>query len=57
MKRMQEADFDKIEESKGSCPPHDVVKLYYFGTHSDYGCTRCKMKSSNIEDFIDELKK
>ncbi len=30
---------------------HDVVKLYYWGTHSDYGCEKCGMKSYNIEDF------
>ena len=51
MTHMQEEEFDKIEKSNEKCPPHEVVKLYYDGTHSDYGCVKCKMKSLILEDF------
>lgn len=50
---MQEEEFDAIviEGKTPKCPPHEVVKLYYLGAHSDYGCVRCKMKSLRLEDF------
>jgi len=52
MQHMQEDEFDKIPQT---CKPedcqHEVVKLYYKSTHSDYGCVRCKMKSLILEDF------
>ena len=51
MKHMQEKEFNKLEPIDGKCPPHKVVKLYDNGTHSDYGCLRCKMKSLILEDF------
>ena len=53
MYKMQEEEFDAIvvDESTPKCPPHEVVKLYYLGTHSDYGCVKCKLKSLNLEDF------
>lgn len=53
MYKMQEEEFDAIviDESTSNCPPHEVVKLYYLGTHSDYGCVKCKMKSLRLEDF------
>lgn len=53
MLKMQEIEFDKIEpqtNKKEQCL-HNVVKLYTFGTHFDYGCTKCKMKSLNLSDF------
>lgn len=51
MFRMQEDEFDKIEISKEKCPPHDVVKLYFMGAHSDYGCLKCKRRSLLLTDF------
>ena len=53
MYKMQEDEFDAIvvDENESKCPPHEVVKLYYLGTHSDYGCIKCKMKSLRLEDF------
>jgi len=51
MIHMQEDEFDKIKKSDEKCPPHEVVKLYYEGTHSDYGCVKCKMKSLILSDF------
>lgn len=50
---MQQEDFDKIKPTikPGEHCSHSVVKLYYKGTHSDYGCVRCKMQSWNKEDF------
>lgn len=53
MKRMQEDEFDKLEKMDKPCLKgrHEVVKLYYLGTHSDYGCEKCGMKSYNIKDF------
>ena len=53
MLKMQEDEFDAIvvDDSTPQCPPHEVVKLYYLGTHSDYGCVKCKMKSFILEDF------
>lgn len=53
MERMQEEEFDKLKKSNKPCPKgqHEVVKLYYLGTHSDYGCKKCGVKSYNVEDF------
>ena len=54
MIHMQEEEFDKIEKSTENCPPHEVVKLYYEGTHSDYGCIKCKRRSLILADFEDK---
>lgn len=59
MEKMQEEVFDKI---KATCRPEEckhqrIVKLYYLGTHSDYGCLDCKMMSFNIESFEKEQSK
>ncbi len=53
MEKMQEKVFDKIrqETTPDKCRKHEVVKLYYLGTHSDYGCKKCKMKSLILSDF------
>ena len=53
MEKMQEAEFDRIKQkiTPNKCQNHYVVKLYYLGTHSDYGCRNCKMKSSILKDF------
>lgn len=53
MQKMQEDEFDKIEPTTkpGERCVHEVVKLYYLGTHSDYGCIKCKMKSLVLEHF------
>ena len=57
MRHMQEEEFDKLKfpyinkNHKNEKCEHSVVKLYYLGTHSDYGCEKCGMKSSRIEDF------
>lgn len=40
-----------VSENTNKCPPHEIVKLYYLGTHSDYGCIKCKRKSYNLADF------
>ncbi len=52
MERMQEKDFDKIEQTTEfkQCD-HKVVKLYELGTHTDYGCRFCKIKSLRLSDF------
>ena len=53
MKKMTESDFDKLEASvspeKGDHA--EIGRLYYLGTHTDYGCIKCKCKSANKEDF------
>ena len=38
-------EFDKIKSDITNNKPcvHEVVKLYYNGTHSDYGGIKCKM--------------
>ena len=56
MIKMQEDEFDriKITDDIPNCPPHEVVKLYCYGTHTDYGCIRCKMKSYRLEDFTNK---
>lgn len=33
------------------CPHEKVVKEYYLGTHSDYVCLNCGMKSLSRDDF------
>ena len=54
MLHMQEEEFDKIKRSDDKCPPHEVVMLYYKGAHTDYGCKKCKMKSSVLSYFENE---
>lgn len=57
MKHMQEEAFDKLNFSdldksgKNKECKHSIVKLYYLGTHTDYGCEKCGFKSLLIEDF------
>lgn len=52
LKNMQEDEFDKIERTNlAKLCKHEVVRLYQFGSHSDYGCIKCGMKSLIIEDF------
>ena len=53
MQKMQEDEFDEIKPviKQGEKCNHEVIKLYYAATHSDYGCIKCKMKSLNLEDF------
>ena len=52
MEHMQEDNFDKIPKTEDckNCN-HEVVKLYDLGSHSDYGCVKCGMQSSILEDF------
>ena len=51
MKHMQEEAFDKLNFSdldksgKNKECKHSIVKLYYLGTHTDYGCEKCGFKS------------
>lgn len=49
MRKMTEKEFDDIPAVQGSCPPHEIVKLTYLGTHSDYGCIKCKIKTFTPE--------
>ena len=53
MQKMQEDKFDEIEPitKQGEKCSHEVVKLYILGSHTDYGCVKCKMKSLILEDF------
>ena len=53
MQKMQEDEFDEIEPitKQGERCSHEVVKLYILGSHTDYGCVKCKMKSLNLKDF------
>ena len=51
MQHWQEAEFDKVKPSNEKCPPHEVVKLYILGAHTDYGCLKCKLKSSDLSFF------
>ncbi len=53
MEKMQEKDFEKIEPTChiAECDHSEIVKLYYLGAHSDYGCKKCKMQSLILTDF------
>lgn len=53
MEKMQEKEFDDIPQKNSveECKEHEVVKLYYLGTHSDYGCKKCKLKSLDLNVF------
>ena len=53
MRKMQERDFDLIEKSceVEVCSHPEIVKLYDNGTHTDYGCTQCKLKSLENDAF------
>ena len=54
MIHMQEDEFDQITKTlkPEDCKEHHFVKLYYLGTHSDYGCTLCGLKTLTPELFI-----
>lgn len=51
--KMQEDEFDKLDFplKRDECKKHDFVKLYYSGTHSDYGCIRCGFKTLTPEQY------
>lgn len=53
MRKMQEKEFDELPRTTidAEAHRHEVVKLYVNGTHTDYGCIKCKMKSLVKEDF------
>lgn len=53
MEKMQEDEFDNIAPQcdPSKCNHDEIVKLYYLSTHTDYGCKKCKMHSTNIEAF------
>lgn len=60
MKKMQEDEFDKVQPTTkiGEVCSHDIVKLYnIMGTHSDYGCIKCKIKSLVLEILIKKVYK
>ena len=56
MKHMQEDEFDKIDKKTKpeECQHHDFIKLYYKGTHSDYGCILCGFKTLTPEEYIEK---
>jgi len=55
MYKMQEEEFDKIKATKKpELCNHEFVKLYTLGTHSDYGCLLCKVKTLTPELFCDK---
>ena len=53
MTHMQEEDFAKLRKTvkPEECKKHEFVKLYYLGTHSDYGCILCGFKTLTPEEF------
>ena len=56
MIHMQEDEFDRMTKTlkPEECKEHHFVKLYYLGTHSDYGCTLCGLKTLTPEIFKKE---
>ena len=50
MKKMQESEFENLQKvgNPKTCR-HQFVKLYYNGTHTDYGCVLCKIQTMNPE--------
>lgn len=54
MEHMSELEFETLAKTAETahCKHKKVVKLYYAGMHSNYGCVKCKMKSLNTMDFI-----
>ena len=53
MQHMQEEEFDTIKRTTDykNCQ-HDVVSLYELGSNVEYGCTRCKVRSTVLEHFV-----
>ena len=53
MQKMQEDYFDSLKKDchPNECKEHEFIKLYYKGTHSDYGCIHCGMKTLTPELF------
>ncbi|MFR6064888.1 MAG: hypothetical protein ACLUH5_02440 [Eubacterium sp.] len=52
MQKLQEEEFAKIKPTtKPEECTHEIVKLYYKGSHTDYGCIKCKAQSFNKEDL------
>ena len=52
LEHMQEDKFEKLvfNTTPENCN-HEIVKLYYWGTHTDYGCKKCGKTAPNIETF------
>ena len=53
MEKMQEKEFDEMIKSANpaACKKHCFIKLYELGTHSDYGCKYCGLKTLTPEKF------
>lgn len=51
--RIQEDEFDNMKRSISpkECKHHDFAKLYYLGSHTDYGCIHCGFKTLTPELF------
>lgn len=53
MYKIQESEFDAIEQTvEPKLCKHSFVKLYDLGTHSDYGCVLCKIKTLTPEKYV-----
>ena len=53
MIHMQEDEFDQMKKTlkPEECKEHNFVKLFYLGSHSDYGCTLCGFKTLKPESL------
>lgn len=53
MEHMQEKDFDKLAFAKEykDCKHATIVRLYYLGTHVEYGCAVCGARHSEKSFF------
>ncbi|MDO4978316.1 MAG: hypothetical protein Q4E53_13775 [Eubacteriales bacterium] len=54
LEHMSEMEFDFMEtcQTIDECKHEKIVKLYYAGMHSNYGCVTCKKKSLDLKDFV-----
>ncbi len=56
MRKMQQDEFDELtknisEAEKRKCKHTEIVKIYFLGANTDYGCVGCGMEHTSLEAF------
>ena len=53
MRKIDQEEFDRLEfdRSPKDCVHPEVVRIYYQGSHIDYGCVACGLSHTNKRVF------
>lgn len=53
MRKMEQEEFDKLKFDRNpkDCNHPEIVRIYFQGAHTDYGCVACGLSHTNKEVF------